>query len=149
MSDQTEGRTLAQELRELGRLYQRRNQVLRALTPAVDRTEAGPSEIIARHRCQDVHAVRWDVPTLLYDVMDPCSACTSWGAHVAAALPAPSAGPSEDAVLRQAVRGVVREALKQRDYWANRTIDGSIARDVAYQNIAGLLIRALDEEVGR
>lgn len=100
------------------------------------------AELLARHRCQDVHGVRWDVPTVLRDVMDPCAACTSWGAHVAAQLPTPAG----DDVLRQAVRGVVREALNRRDHWANSNVDCAVARAVAYQSIAGLLIRALDEE---
>lgn len=46
--------------------------------------------------------------------------------------------------LRDRIRKVTAELLRERERWANSTIDGAVARAVAYQNAAGQLIRALD-----
>jgi hypothetical protein len=107
-----------------------------------------PRGIIAKQRCLDVHPERWDVPTVLAEIMDPCEACKSWGDHVAAMLPAPPL-MARDSRLRAGVRKVARECLTRRDYWSNSRIDGAVARAVAYQSIAGLLIRELDEDTPR
>lgn len=105
-----------------------------------------PAGFLARRRCQDVHAVRWDVPDVLYDVMQPCESCKGWGTRVAAELAAlPVAGSAAEFTLRAGVRRVLRECLTRRDHWARSNLDGAVARAVAYQSIAGMLHRALDE----
>lgn len=46
--------------------------------------------------------------------------------------------------LRAGVRKVTCEALRRREHWAKSDVDGAVARAVAYQSIAGDLIRLLD-----
>lgn len=57
--------------------------------------------------------------------------------------------PRDDvAQLRALVRKVCLHALERRTFWAHRDGAAAVARAVAYQSIAGDLIRVLDSEPG-
>lgn len=56
------------------------------------------------------------------------------GRHVGAAIP------------RSEVRRVAVYALNRRQFWAHQPGETAVARAVAYQHIAGELIRLLDQE---
>lgn len=114
------------------------------------RARLAAERLLAEIRCQDVHGVRWDQPTVLRNVMTACESCHSWSQYAMkklrnvmtddAVAPAHNERP-----LRRAVRRIAHECINRRNEWANSPIDGAVARAVAYQYVAGLLIRALDE----
>lgn len=65
------------------------------------------------------------------------------------ATPAAEAAAADLADLRRQIRRVYANVLHRRDEWANSTLDGAVARAVAYQNVAGQLLRVIQSNEAR